>query len=250
MFKSMRWLLILVLLSLLTGCFSWVRAYQTYLQMNDFDKHFDIAASDEFKLTFRDPKLFNDDFIFLSKLQPSVKTAVENGEKWRYWFHKVDQQGLVQQPEVTFYFDLNFNQEEMLTLWSFSSLFLQIAPSEFLEVSIRSLGGAEINQGKRQLKANTDLIEKIDTALPQRTQVLSQLGEPLEIEHETTQDVYLYHFKLETPDVKEGYEDRALSVVKLTFDNNSDELIKMSGRFIGLKISINYQKLVKPKLKS
>jgi len=185
--------------------------------------------------------------VSLSKLQPSDKSTIESGEIWHYWFRKVDLQGHTIKPEVKFYFDLRFNEQEMLTQWVFSQLFLQIAPAEFLEISIRSIAGAEINQGKRQLKANTDLIEKIEADLPQKAQVLTQLGEPLAIEHEDDKDVYLYHFKLESQDIEEGYEDRALSVVKLSFDKRTNELIKMSGRFIGLKISINYQKFVKNK---
>jgi len=247
MIKFFRWFLLLFLISTLTGCFYWVRAYQTYLQMDDFDQYFAITAADEFNISFRDPILYNEDFVSLSKLQPSEKISRKAGESWRYWFRKVDQQGNIVQPEVKFYFDLSFNQEQRLTLWSFSSLFLEMAPAEFLEISIRSLGGAEINQGKRQLRANTDLIEKIDADLPQRKQMLSQLGQPLEIEHTDGQDVYHYHFQLETEGVEEGYEDRALSIVKLIFDNKTDEMIKMSGRFIGLKISINYKKFVKAK---
>ncbi len=245
--KICRRLLILFLMSTLTGCFYWVRAYQTYLQMDDFDRNFTITVANEFQLGFKEPKLYNDDFISLSKLQPSNKSTVEEGEIWHYLFRKVDLQGNVIKPEVKFYFDLSFNEKKMLTQWVFSQLFLHIAPAEFLEISIRSLAGAEINQGKMQIKANTDLIEKIDTELPQKAQVLAQLGAPLEIEHKATKDIYLYHFQLETQGIEEGYEDRALSVVKLSFDNRTDELIKMSGRFIGLKISINYQKYIKNK---
>jgi len=247
MVKFWRKAIIIVLMSTLTGCFYWVRAYQTYLQMDDFDQNFTITAGNEFQLKFNSPKLYNSDFISLSKLQPSEKTKIATGETWHYWFHKVDLQGKKISPEVKFYFDLSFNEKEMLTEWVFSQLFLQIAPAEFLEISIRSIAGAEINQGKRQIKANTDLIEKIDTELPQKAQVLAQLGEPLAIEHEADKDVYLYHFQLQTQGIDEGYEDRALSVVKLSFDKGTDELIKMSGRFIGLKISINYQKYVKNK---
>ncbi len=243
--KFLRWFLILSFMSSLTGCFYWMRAYQTYLQMGDFDQHFTITAGNEFQLHFKDPVLYSDDFIALSKLQPSQKSITETGQTWHYWFHKVDLEGNIIKPAVKFYFDLYFNKQERLTQWSFSQLFLQIAPAEFLEISIRSIGGAEINQGKRQIKANTDLIEKIDTDLPQKAQVLSQLGLPLSIEHKADQDIYLYHFLLQTPSIEEGYEDRRLSVVKLSFDKASDELIKMSGRFIGLKISINYQKYVK-----
>ena len=65
--KVFRRLLILFLMSTLTGCFYWVRAYQTYLQMDDFDQHFTITAANEFTLGFNDPKPYNEDFIALSK---------------------------------------------------------------------------------------------------------------------------------------------------------------------------------------
>ena len=54
-------------------------------------------------------------------------------------------------------------------------------------------------------------------------------------------EVYLYHFLLQTDEIEGGYEDRALNKVELTFDKKTDELIKMSGHFVGLKISINYR---------
>jgi len=242
MVKIFHWFCLLVLISTLTGCFYWIRAYQTYRQMEEFDQHFVITEADEFSLSFKDPILYSDDLISLAKLQPSVTSPLGLGEKWRYWFRKVDELGYVIKPEIKFYFDLNFNEQQRLTRWSFSPLFLQIAPAEFLEVSLRSLGSAKINTEKRQLKANTDLIEKIAINLPQKKQVLKQLGKPLEIKKEDHQDVYHYHFRLETHNIEQGYEDRTLSVIKLTFDKKTDELIKMAGRFAGLKISINYRK--------
>ncbi len=244
MSKFFRWFCLLALISTLTGCFYWIRAYQTYVQMEDFDQHFAISATDKFSLSFKDPILYSDDLISLAKLQPSVTSLFGMGEKWRYWFRKVDNLGVIIKPEVKFYFDLSFNEEQHLTRLSFSPLFLQIAPAEFLEISLRSLGSAEINTETRQLKANTDLIEKIGINLPQKKQILEQIGPPLEIKHEDHQDVYYYHFKLETHDIEPGYEDRSLSIIKLTFDKETDELIRMAGRFAGLKVSINYRKYI------
>jgi hypothetical protein len=120
-------------------------------------------------------------------------------------------------------------------------LFLQIAPPEFLEASFRSLGGAEINEGKKQLRAKAEFIDKISADLPKKSVVLQQLGEPLEIENEDKQEIYKYQFHLDAREVEEGYEDRTLSEVKLTFDKETTELVKMAGRFAGLKISINYR---------
>jgi hypothetical protein len=144
-------------------------------------------------------------------------------------------------PEIKFYTDLYFNKESKLTAWSFSSLFLEIAPPKFLEVSLRSIGGAEIDKEKRQLKANSALLEKISDNLPKKAAVIAKLGEPLEIKDEPEQEIYMYHFQLETQGIEKGYEDRALNVVKLTFDKKTQELTRMGGSFAGLKVSINYK---------
>ncbi len=238
----LRGLLLICLSTSLSGCFYWVRAYQTYLQMDEFDKYFATETVEEFGIIFKDPRLYSDDFISLSRLQPSLKITEVNGPRWRYWFRKVDQQDQIANPEVRFYFDLNFNHDQRLIRWEFSSLFLQIAPAEFLEASFRSLGGGKIDQQKRQLRANTDSIKKISSRLPQKDEVIRHLGAPLTIKQQADNEEYHYKFLLETRDIEPGYEDRAFSAVKLIFDKSSRELMKMSGRFAGLKISIDYRK--------
>jgi len=164
--------------------------------------------------------------------------------RWRYLFRKIDEQGDLVQPEVKFYFDLGFNEEERLVQWSFSPLFLQIAPAEFLEASIRSLGDATINEDTRQLRANTDMVDKISSELPNKALVILQMGKPLSIKDKEKLEQYRYHFLLDTHDIEEGYEDRALCMMKLTFEKETGVLVKMAGRFAGLKISIDYRKFL------
>ncbi len=240
--KSLHLVLVFSLLLTLPGCFYWWRAYQTYLQMDEFDEHFSVSADENFIVHFKDPILLSEDFVRLAKLRPSTEEKTAFGKVWHYQFRKVDKQGNILLPEVMFSFDLTFNQDDRIIDWSFSRLFLQIAPPEFLELSFRSLGGAEINPDKKQLKVNTEKVKKIHVPLPLKSSILAHLGKPLEIEDEADQEIYVYHFKLEAYDIEEGYEDRALSVLKLTFDKTTQEMIKMSGRFAGLKISINYRK--------
>jgi hypothetical protein len=242
--QGFRLICIIALATSLSGCIYWWRAYQTYLQMDEFDRYFSVLVTDDFTLQFKEPILYSKDFISLSKLQPSLNSPTAEGKRWRYWFRKVDAHKKLITPEVKFYSDLNFNKKDRIIAWSFSSLFLQIAPPKFLEVSLRSLGGAEINKEKMQLRADTGLIDRISADLPKKSAVLAQLGAPLEIQDEKEHEVYVYHFLLETPDMEEGYEDRALSEVKLTFDKSTRELIKMAGRFAGLKVSINYRKFL------
>lgn len=243
-FKQFKWLrltVICLLALMLTGCLEWLRVYKTYWQLDEFDTHFAIESKDDFSILFKHPLILSNDFIVLSKLQPSDRTILEQGKRWRYLFKKVNDKGEILQPETQFFFDLTFNRQQLLTQWTFSPLFLQIAPADFLEASLRSIAGADINEGKRQLRANKAAIEKIASKLPQRATVVAQLGEPLEITTEKETEVYRYHFMLQTPKIEEGYEDRALNAVRLTFDLKTHELVKMSGRFAGLKVSINYR---------
>lgn len=242
--KVLRAVGMLVLASSLTGCIYWIRAYQTYLQIDEFDRYFNVVVKDDFTLQFKKPILYSDDFVSLARLHASREIPTPEGKRWRYWFRKIDHRNKIIKPVVKFYSDLNFNKENRITSWSFSSLFLEIAPPKFLEVSLRSLGGAEINKDKMQLRANTDLMDKISGELPKKTVVLEKLGKPLRIDQEQDQEVYVYHFLLETHDIEEGYEDRALSEVKLTFDKSTQELTRMAGRFAGLKVSINYRKFL------
>jgi hypothetical protein len=108
-------------------------------------------------------------------------------------------------------------------------------------VSLRSIGGATIDKEKQQLRANSELLTKISDQLPKKASVIAQLGEPLDITDEGEMEVYRYHFLLDTHHIEKGYEDRALNEIKIRFDKKTDELIGMSGRFAGLKVSIDYR---------
>ena len=239
--RYLRLSLIAGLLMTQTGCLEWLHAYQTYLQMQEFDRYFAVTANDDFTVHFHVPRLVTADFIALAKLRASTEEEGAEGKRWRYWFRKLDKNSQLVKPEVSFYCDLAFNKEDKVTDWSFSKLFLQIAPPEFLEASFRSLGGAEINEGKKQLRAKAKLADKIAADLPKKATVIQYLGEPLEIEDQEKQEIYKYQFRLAAREIEEGYEDRALSEIRLTFDKATHELVKMAGRFAGLKISINYR---------
>lgn len=242
--KFQRWirlLLIAALLSTQAGCVEWFHAYQTYLQMKEFDSYFAVSANDDFTVHFKQARLFSEDFVALAKLQASSEQKTADGKRWRYYFRKLDKDSQPVKPEISFYCELAFDKEDKITAWTFSHLFLQIAPPEFLEASFRSLGGAQINEGKKQLRAKAALADKIASDLPKKAAVIAQLGEPLDIEDQEQLEIYRYQFRLEAREIEEGYEDRALSEVRLMFDKSTNELVKMSGRFAGLKISINYR---------
>lgn len=238
-----RLLILLFIATQLTGCVYW-RLYQTKLQMHEFDTNFSILVDNDFTLLFKDPIIYSEDLVELAKLQPTQKHQQSTQYTWKYLFRKVDDENRVLKPEINFYWKMGFNQANRLMSWSLSSLFLEIAPAEFLEVSLRSLAGAEINTTSKQVKADLNSIDKISSSLPKRLDLVAQLGEPLTIERRKDKFIYKYRFMLDSPDIEMGYEQRAISIIKLYFDNDSENLIKMSGRFAGLKIAIDYRKLV------
>lgn len=239
--RWIRLLLIAAILSTQTGCLEWWHAYQTYLQIKEFDSYFAVTSNDDFTVHFKQPRLFSQDFVALAKLQASSEQETADGKRWRYHFRKLDNENKPVAPEISFYCELAFDKDDKITAWTFSNLFLQIAPPEFLEASFRSLGGAQINEGKKQLRAKAALADKVAADLPKKAAVIAQLGEPLQIEDQPQQQIYHYLFRLQAREIQEGYEDRTLSEVRLMFDKSTNELVKMSGRFAGLKISINYR---------
>ena len=184
--KFVRWILILSLMLSLTGCFYWWRTYLTYLQMGEFDEHFSISVAEDFTVHFKHPILLADDFVSLAKLRASEEIKTPSGQLWQYRFRKSDKHGSILFPEIQFTLSLEFNQQSEVMALSFARIFLQIAPPEFLELSIRSVGSGVIDKDNRQLKVDTDKVSKINAPLPLKTVVLANLGEPFEIEDQTT----------------------------------------------------------------
>ena len=245
--RALKILSLIILSSLLSGCIEWFRIYQTYLQLNEFDRYFSVAVKQDFTLHFNQPRITSNDFINLTKLYPSENLPTpNNGRQWRYWFCKVNAQQEIIHPEIKFFTDLRLNQENQLHDWSFSTLFLQIAPAQFLEVSLRSLAGAEISEEKQQLKAKTILTPTISAELPLKSEVLRHFGEPISIEDNADHEVYRYFFKLLTTRIEKGYEGNALNEIKLSFDKKNQRLFNMAGNFAGLKIAIDYRNFLAP----
>jgi len=105
--KTFRLISVLIIALSLSGCMYWVRAYQTYLQMGEFDKHFSFSVTKEgdFTLHFKEPILLSEDFVSLSKLYTSEDTVTpDGGRRWRYWFRKLDANNQIIKPEIKILF--------------------------------------------------------------------------------------------------------------------------------------------------
>ena len=232
-----RVLILLLLVHSLTACV-WLRLLQLKHQLEQFDENFATEVSDHFTLIFKHPVLLNDDFVTLAKLQPTNKAQMPTGSRWIQAFHKIDAQGTLQ-PGVDFFFTLDFDQDDYLTRWDFSAVFMAMVPAQFFEDSIRSLAKGRVDEASRKFKVDVKDRAKITVRPPTLQELTAVLGEPLETSEEDGKHVYLYRFLVDSPHIDKDYQDRRITDVRLYFDPKTQELTRMGGRFIGLKININ-----------
>ena len=113
--RSLRFICLVLVVCSLSACVYWMRAYQVYLQMSEFDRYFDVVVGEDFSLQFKKPVMLSEDFVSLSRLHASEETTLPDGKKWRYWFRKVNGYKKPVTPEVKFYSELIFNKENKLT---------------------------------------------------------------------------------------------------------------------------------------
>lgn len=230
---------------LLSGCV-WLRLLETRNQLQEFDRNFKVVTTDHFLLQFLHPVLYSDDFRALTKMEPTRIEPLPKGSRWYVIFHKIDRAGKRNVPDRTLVFTLTFNAKSRLELWDFSPSFLAAAPPEFLEASLRSLGKGRILQDQRQLKVDPADLPRIQARLPDMKRVAEALGKPAqELDHEDGR-LWVYRFQVDTPHVEEDYQDRRIALAKLYFDPHRRTLRKFSGKFVGLKLSIDYQQFLPP----
>lgn len=235
-----RLLLLLLLLHSLAGCV-WLRLLELKNQLGNFDENFATEASDHFTLVFKHPMLLNGDFIELAKLEPTSKSPTPWGSRWVQAFHKIDGQGR-QQPGVDFFFTLDFDRDDYLTRWDFSKVFMAMVPARFFEDSIRSLAKGKYDEASKKFKVDPKDRATITVKPPTVREIVAALGEPLQKAEDGGKTVYLYRFQVDSPYIDKDYQDRRFTDVLLFFDPKTQELTRMGGRFIGLKINISLQK--------
>ncbi|HYE34810.1 hypothetical protein [Methylocaldum sp.] len=224
----------------LSGCV-YLRLLEAKNQLADFERNFRVQITeDHFRLNFLKPVLLSEDFLYLTKLHPSRVEELPQGYRWYLDFRQMNTRA---QPGKSIVFGMTFNRENRLSRWDFSPVFLEMAPATFLEASIRSLGKGKVDEGHRQLKVDPEDLPKVSAAPPNRKKILEVLGPPAEQSVKDGMTLYVYRFKAEAIPVGEENEKRRVAEAKLYFNPITDELIKMSSRFVGLKIAIDYRRL-------
>ena len=227
----------------LSGCV-WLRLLEIKYQLADFDAHMRVqVANQHFILNLLHPVLFSEDFRYLTKLHPSRIEALPQGYRWFLDF-RVDPVSSKRKTAGAIAFALTFTPDDQLAAFDFSPLFLEMAPPAFLEASIRALGSGKIDQGKKQLKVDPEDLPRLSAKLPSRSRIVEVMGPPAEEFRDRDLNVLRYRLKAEALPVEPEYENRRLAEVKLSFDPSTDELVRLAGRFAGLKLAIDYRKFL------
>lgn len=228
---------------LLAGCV-WLRLLEVKNQLDDFDDHFKVAVTDHLVLEFLHPVLYAGDFRELTRMEPTRIEPTPKGSRWHVLFEKIDMTGKPDPGHHDLEFVLSFNAKSQLEAWDFPPPFLAAAPAQFLEASLRSLGKGEIFQNQRQLKVDPKDLPKITAELPNQARVKAGLGQPtLELDHEDGR-LWVYRYRVNTPHIEDEEGNRGIALARFWFDPASKTLLKFSGKFIGLKLSIDYRKFM------
>ena len=226
----------------LSGCV-WLRLLEVKGQVDDFDKNIAITITDRLSLRFRHPVMYDEDFLYLTDLNPTRIDAMPQGTRWIVDFHKLDRNGRFEVPRKTLTFIMDFNAGRKLSGFSFSPLFLAMAPPQFLEASIRSLGKGRVDAGKRQLRVDPSDLPKIDASLPTRADMHRIYGRPYSIAKDGDDTRFVYRFLADVRPRSPKAESKRLAEVKLLFQGPRETLAQMEGKFVGLKLRIDYRKL-------
>lgn len=235
--------LVLGLLLLSMGCV-WLRLLEIKNQLNEFGEYFRIEIADHhFVVHFLEPVLLSEDVVYLSKLQPSRAMALPGGEsRWALDF-RMHPPRTRQQADLVISFEMGFDAEHRLRIFDFPPLFLELAPPAFLEASIRGLGAGKVDQGKRQLRVAPEHLPKLSAPLPNRTAIVAVMGPPEEDYVYDRLRILRYRFLAESHPISPEFEERREAEAKLFFDPATDRLVRLAGRFAGLKLSIDYRNL-------
>jgi len=228
----------------LTACV-YTRLLSVKNQLSEFDQHFAVRVTDgHFILDFKHPILYDHDFVSLTHLNPSRTLTRPDGYQWFLDFSPESPgRGPDSTPEKII-FAMTFGEDHKLRSWDFSPLFLKMAPPAFLEASLRALGKGTILTRHKQLKVDYQNIPRITAATPDVDSLVSALGKPVEILQKDDLDVYVYRFRADSSATEKAHENLRQAEAKLYMDRNTQTLVKMSSRFAGLKLSIDYRKMM------
>ena len=228
----------------LTGCV-YLRLLEVKNQLKEFDKNFRVEVAGGFVLHFLDPVLYDKDLLYLSEVEPTRREESENRSVWTYTFVKDATPEEKAETENEIVITMGFNSRKKLTDVTLCEHVLKIVPADFLELTLRALGSAEVDKKNRRVRAESSETRRFAFHPPSRQAIVNGFGQPWKEETLPDSRVLTYHYRLVSRYKDEKEKKRGLAEMILYFDPQADTLARMSFRYGNMKISINYMKYKK-----
>jgi len=233
--KQVTIYLVLSLIILTTGCV-FLRLLEVKRQLNDFNNYFQINDQNGFSLVFLKPTLHTDDILWLAKRPPTSKEVKDQVEVWTYLFEKdyrgqKDEEGNFDIPIVMLF------EKDKLNEIRFPERFLKVLSKPLLARMFESMGSAEINEWNRS--ASSKFEGKDSMEIPKKQHVTLVLGKPLYNKDSKVDSIFTYKYNLKN-NVTNSKGKQFNLLIKFTFDQVDERLLKVDGNFSRLKVSMDF----------
>ncbi|HVS52119.1 MAG TPA: hypothetical protein VHD62_07155 [Opitutaceae bacterium] len=207
---------------LLGGCV-YLRLLELKHQLADFDRNFTIQTTNGLRLTCLHPVLLSSDVRWLG-LGPSTVQKLGAAERWHLRWIKQLPPGVEEKGNFEIAFDLIF-VDGKLTTFLLSESYFALMPKDFLIASIKSLGGAKVNEKDRSVESRLAAPDRAAFTPPSRSDITGMLGVPTEEHREGDRLMLRYRCVSDAP----GLGDREFDI-RLVFDAGTDRLLQTTGR--------------------
>ena len=222
----------------LSGCV-YLRLLQLKNQLAKFDRYFEADTRDGLKLTCKEPVLLDEDFDGFFKWSPESRQKAGAAEKWHFRWIKERTVADGEHAPYAVEFDLFFTDHKLAKLIVPESFFATFMPKQFVLTTLRSMGGAKIDQKNRSASVNVDhaAIDPAAIDRPSQAGLTALLGAPVEVSGSATELQWRYRFAAASPKQRLG---RGGIDVTFTFDPVTNRVRKMRGTSMGMTVAMDY----------
>ncbi|MDQ8203926.1 hypothetical protein [Pelagicoccus sp. SDUM812003] len=219
-YRAIAKLLVLAtVLVAVSGCV-YLRLLRFKGHLKEFEQYVQVDRSHGLALIFLEPALRDEDFIFITESEPTLKQALPgspSGEVWHWVFEKELPAESGAEP-----FDILFRttfEDHLLTRIDFDPELLSAIPKDFIVELFKSMGKARINKLRRSATAKMSRDALVDVPLPSLKEIESVMGDPSERETKGKRSLWRYEFNFHNP------ENRELSgQFRIVFKSDSRDL--------------------------
>lgn len=216
----------------LNGCV-YLRLLQLKSQFTRFDEHFQLTAEHDLHLRFLHPVLLTSDLRWLG-FEPATIRRLGHDEEWHVRWVKQIPAGTPMDRSFEIAFDLTFTDNRLSAL-TVSKKYFALLSKDIVIASIKSLGGAAVDEKKRTIQTSVAQAVAGSTPWPTRTTVTAMIGQPTEEHIEAGRIVARYRCVSADP----GGKGKDLDV-KLVFDATTGMLRQTVGRLPVGNIDLNF----------